>query len=55
MVDIMLMVVQIIRCQGLCWTFKYSNRLVADDLIGEIEEPLLHRARAEIIVAHLTR
>ena len=55
MVDIVLMVVQVIRCKDLCWTFKYSNRLLADGLIDEIEELLLRRARMKIIVAHLSR
>ena len=55
MVDIMLMVVQVILCKDLCWTFKYSNRLLADGLIDGIEELLLRRARMKIIVAHLSR
>ena len=55
MVDIMLMVVQVILCKDLCWTFKYSNHLLADGLIDEIEELLLRRARMKIIVAHLSR
>ena len=53
MVDIMLK--QVILCKDLCCTFKYSNRLLADGLIDEIEELLLRRARMKIIVAHLSR